>query len=120
LINRNTDCCASERVSTCAGVAKWRHIEALTSTQLLVVNKKAVIYDEAINCCKENFAQLVKIDTRSKADRITNYLKGLMRYTYLFSSTFIHVHVKHGMLLSWKRLDNYLVRGHGFVWCWHM
>jgi len=66
-----------ERISSCAGGAQWGELDP--TTQILVVNTRNVSYDEAIDCCEENFGQMVKIDSNNKAYLLSEYLNGVLK-----------------------------------------
>jgi len=61
--------------SQCANGVTWRVLD--TATQVLVVNTRTVNYSVAVDCCQENFGQLVKIDSEYKSTVLTAFLEGL-------------------------------------------
>jgi len=77
----------SERTSPCANGATWTDHDA--TTQVLVVNTRAVIYDEAIGCCQENFVELIKIDTREKMTLLSDHLRGLFNKSHMRIKNYI-------------------------------
>ena len=53
---------------------------------MLVVNTRTVNYDEAIDCCQENFGELIKIDSQEKSTVLYSFLTGLcILYVYLLN-----------------------------------
>jgi len=71
------------RTSTCANGATWSALDA--TTQVLVVNTKTVVYDEAIDCCTDNLGQLIKIDTAIKSYELLKFLEGVCILVLFFS-----------------------------------
>jgi len=63
------------RTSTCANGAKWSALDA--TTQVLVVTKRTVNYDDAIDCCLENFGELIRLETSEKMRLLSDHLTGL-------------------------------------------